>query len=138
MASKVLDGLEDIKLQLNNHSRAMSTLTTEVRKAVELMPPLHPVVPLDDAQAVLNAPSFNLPLRELHELPTLNMQLSDKSNVTAFVSFFVANQCCYPLELVSRSLITLHITSCYVNYCNYRLNLWVHQRWGLSDMRQDV
>ena len=87
MASKVLDGLEDIKLQLNNHSRAMSTLTTEVRKAVELMPPLRPVVPLDDAQAVLNAPSFNLPLRELHELPTLNMQLSDKSNVTAFVSF---------------------------------------------------
>ena len=85
-AARMLDGLEDIKLQLNNHSRAFSALTTEVRKAVELLPPLHNVVPLNDDQAVLQAPSFNLPLREIHELAELNMQLSDKANLSAFVS----------------------------------------------------
>ena len=31
---RVMEGLEDVKLQLNNHSRAFSTLTAEVRKSV--------------------------------------------------------------------------------------------------------
>lgn len=86
--AKLAEGVEDIKIQLNAHSRAFSTLTAEVRRAIELLPPLHAVVPINDqAPAVVNqAPNFGLPLKLLTDLAVLNMLLADKANVPAFVS----------------------------------------------------
>ena len=86
VGAKILEAVEDVKLQLNSHARAFAALTTEVRNALQLLPPLHPVVPLGQNPA--NAPNFNLPLRHETDLPQLNMLLSDKQNIVAFVSAF--------------------------------------------------
>ena len=84
--TKLVESVEDVKLQLNNHSRAFSALTTEVRNAIQLLPPLHAVVPLDAQPPPNPPPNFNLPLSEVTDLSVLNMLLADKENVVAFVS----------------------------------------------------
>ena len=86
IAANILEAVEDVKLQLNSHARGFAALTTEVRNALQLLPPLHPVVPLN--QNPTNAPNFNLPLRHETDLPQLNMLLADKQNIVAFVSVF--------------------------------------------------
>ena len=81
-----MEGIEDVKLQLNGHSRVFSALTAEIRKVVSLLPPLHAVQPLAAAQAQVPVPNFNLPLREVTDLSTLNMLLADKANLASYVS----------------------------------------------------
>ena len=86
-----MEGIEDVKLQLNGHSRAFSALTAEIRKVVSLLPPLHAVQPLAAAQAQVPVPNFNLPLREVTDLSTLNMLLADKANLASYVSVVRCN-----------------------------------------------
>ena len=86
VAAKILEALEDVKLQLNSHARAFAALTAEVRYALQLLPPLHPGAP--PGQNPGNAPNSNLPLRHKTDLPQLNMLLTDKQNIVAFVSAF--------------------------------------------------
>lgn len=91
MSGQLLEGLEDVKLQLSAHSRAFTALSTEVRNVLQSIPTLQNAMPL--AQPPTNAPNFNLPLRDETDLPHLNMLLADRGNVVVFVSLR-CNQCC--------------------------------------------
>ena len=62
-------------------------MTAEVRNAIQLLPPMHNVHPLAGAAVAQGPqPNFNLPMRELTDLAHLNMLLSDKANIVAYVS----------------------------------------------------